>query len=224
MSLSAPQVSRSAFVTPVEIGAQPTDDTLTALAGVATAADQLIYATGSDAFAVTGLTSFARTILDDANAGAVRTTLGLVIGTDVLAPSGSGAALTGITGAQVANTPSGGVAATTIQAAIDELDSEKAPKNSPTFTGTVETAGLKVGSGGTVITTVRYTSAVLVAGTVTVSDAAILASTTIVPELRVTGGTPGALYVSSKTDGVGYTITSTSATDTSTVAVRITDF
>lgn len=38
---------------------------------------------------------------------------------------------------QVANTPSGTVAATNIQAAINELDTEKAPIASPTFTGTV---------------------------------------------------------------------------------------
>lgn len=50
------------------------------------------------------------------------------IGVTVLAPNGSGAALTGITGSQVANTPAGGIAATTVQAAVNELDTEKAPK------------------------------------------------------------------------------------------------
>jgi hypothetical protein len=57
--------------------AQPLDATLTALAGVTVAADQLIYATGADAFATTSLTSFARTLLDDADAAGARTTLGL---------------------------------------------------------------------------------------------------------------------------------------------------
>ena len=57
--------------------AQPLDATLTALAGVTTVADRLIYATGADAFAVTTFTSFGRNLVDDADAAAARTTLGL---------------------------------------------------------------------------------------------------------------------------------------------------
>lgn len=55
---------------------QPLDATLTALAGLTVAADKVIYATGADAFTTATLTTFARTLLDDANAGAARTTLG----------------------------------------------------------------------------------------------------------------------------------------------------
>lgn len=57
--------------------AQPLDATLTGLSGVTTAADQLIYATGVDTFAVTGFTAAGRALLDDADAAAQRTTLGL---------------------------------------------------------------------------------------------------------------------------------------------------
>lgn len=58
---------------------------LSSISGLVTAADKMIYTTALDTYAVTDLTSFARTILDDANAAAVRTTLGLVIGTNVQA-------------------------------------------------------------------------------------------------------------------------------------------
>ena len=55
---------------------QPVDATLTALAGLNTSADRLIYATGADQFALTPLTAFIRTLLDDADAATARATLG----------------------------------------------------------------------------------------------------------------------------------------------------
>ena len=56
---------------------------LTSIASLTTAADKMLYTDGSDSYAVTGLTSAGRALLDDADASAQRTTLGLVIGTDV---------------------------------------------------------------------------------------------------------------------------------------------
>jgi phage-related tail fiber protein len=59
------------------VDAQALDATLTALAGVSTSANTLIYATGSDTFTTTSFTSFGRSLVDDADASAGRTTLGL---------------------------------------------------------------------------------------------------------------------------------------------------
>lgn len=62
-----------------DVGAQAADATLTALAGLATGADKFPYSTGTDAFSQADLTAAARTVLDDANVGAMRATLGGVM-------------------------------------------------------------------------------------------------------------------------------------------------
>lgn len=64
---------------------QASDPTLTALAAVATAADEVIYATGPDAFSTTDLTAFGRSLIATASEATARSTLGVVIGTNVQA-------------------------------------------------------------------------------------------------------------------------------------------
>jgi len=56
---------------------QAYDAGLNSIAGLTTSADQIIYTTGSDTYAVSSITSFGRSLIDDADAATARTTLGL---------------------------------------------------------------------------------------------------------------------------------------------------
>jgi len=60
-----------------DLSYQPLDAGLTSISGLTTAADKMIYTTASDTYAVTDLTTAGRALLDDADASAQRTTLGL---------------------------------------------------------------------------------------------------------------------------------------------------
>lgn len=62
---------------------QAADATLTGLAGVVFSADRMVYASAADTFAATPLTSFMRTVLDDADAATARATLGAAAAADV---------------------------------------------------------------------------------------------------------------------------------------------
>jgi hypothetical protein len=85
---------------------------LTSLAGLTTAADRMAYTTASDTWAVTTLTSYARTLLDDVDAATARTTLGLgTMATQAAsAVAITGGSITGITDLAIAD---GGTGAST---------------------------------------------------------------------------------------------------------------
>lgn len=60
---------------------QAFNDGLQSIAGLTEGTDQMLYTTGEDSYALTTLTEFARTLLDDGSATEMKVTLG--IGTSV---------------------------------------------------------------------------------------------------------------------------------------------
>jgi hypothetical protein len=75
------------------------DSKLSNLASVTGASDTLPYMTGASTWGTTALSGFARTLLDDTDSSAARTTLGLNIGVNVQAYDVELAALSGLTSA-----------------------------------------------------------------------------------------------------------------------------
>ena len=98
---------------------QAYDAGLASIAGLTTAADKVIYTTGSDTYAVTSFTAFGRSLVDDADAAAGRTTLGL--GSAAVLTAGTSAnnavqldgsaRLPAVDGSQLTNLPAAGATA-----------------------------------------------------------------------------------------------------------------
>lgn len=158
------------------LGAQPLDADLTAIAALTT-------------------TSYGRSVLAVADAAALRTYAGLVIGTNVLAPSGDGSALTSLNGSNIASgtVPSARLG-TNLAAMKDNTSTSLTMGNvTPTFasviaatathSGAVTAGTLAVGS-GTVITKIMTG-----VQTMDFPSTATLSSSTLT--MTVTGAAPG---------------------------------
>ncbi len=101
------------------------------------------------------------------------------------------------------------------QAAANYLKAiDKGPGN-PTSFGV--TGGFRAAEGGNA----KQGTGVLVAGTVTIANTSVTANSRIFLTTQTPGGTPGALYVSARTAGTSFNVTSTNGADTSTFAYEI---
>jgi hypothetical protein len=197
---------------------------LTSIDGLTTAADKMIYTTASNVYAVADLTSYARTLLDDATAAAARSTLELgtaaLINTPIsMANGGSNKALTASNGGVVyTDADSMEILAGTATASKMLLSGSNV---APTWsTSTIpSSAGASANkvilSDGTnyVLSTPTFPNASATAGKVTISDGTNwIASTSIWPN---TVGTVGKIV---RTDGTVNAYSTATFADTYTAS------
>lgn len=167
---------------------QAYDAELAAIAGVTSAANALPYFTGAGTATTTTLSAYGRSLIDDADAATARSTLGLVLGTDVQPFDGDLSAIGGLVGTSgvyvktAANTAA--LRTITAGAGITVTDGDGALGN-PTIAAHVTSVQ---GNTGAVIVSVPVTSVQGTTGAVIVSS---VAYATIAGSAQ--GGWPGSL-------------------------------
>jgi hypothetical protein len=139
--------------------------------------------------------------------------------------SGTGELQWGAGGANAPDTSLGRTAANTLGGPLTLLASGYAGY-AGTDLNVVDSSNVRIASAGAGVKVAEGANckqgvATLVAGTVTVANTAVTANSRILLTVNTPGGTVGSPYVSARVPGTSFTITSTSAADTSTVAYEI---
>jgi hypothetical protein len=205
----------------IGVNVQGYDAELAALAGLTSAADKLPYFTGSGTAALTTLTSDARGLLDDASYADMRTTLGLVIGTNVQAYSAALAAVsastyigddsittlgtitTGTWNGTTIAIANGGTGATTASGARTNLADTTAGTTSTPVLARIAKQGCAASSGGVSTTTVTHNF-----GTTDVIVQVYQVSTgeTVIADMSRTNGNTVSVVINGTVSANDYTI------------------